>query len=147
LVHTGHLKAAYFYCWEGESRLDRRVGGIDQYQTLPGSLNYRRNGGQSYRKSSFSLRMWLCSACRERRGKLIEWLPPARNLLTCLTIFSLYPQLMRNWFMNVACSRQVLPRRVNRLAPEIMSVSSETISALRIVRVGHKKMRHNFCWL
>jgi len=45
----------------------------------------------------------------------------------CLTIPPDTPQMMHNWFINIACCRQVPPRRVNRSAPEIASVFSGTV--------------------
>src|SRR6267142_4115378 len=41
---------------------------------------------------------------------------------------SQYPQLVHSWFTNIACSRQVPPRRLNRSAPDIVSAFSGTAS-------------------
>ena len=35
------------------------------------------------------------------------------------------PQVVNDWFINIACSRQKPPRRVNRSAPTIVSTFSE----------------------
>src|SRR5216684_6545759 len=37
---------------------------------------------------------------------------------------SRYPHMTHDWFMNIACSRQVPPRRLNRSAPEIAGIFS-----------------------
>ena len=39
--------------------------------------------------------------------------------------FSRYPHIVHGWFIYIACSRQVPPRRLNQSAPEIVSISSE----------------------
>jgi hypothetical protein len=39
-------------------------------------------------------------------------------------------KVMHDWFINIVCSRQVPPRRVNRSTPAIVSAFSETSSPL-----------------
>jgi hypothetical protein len=41
------------------------------------------------------------------------------------------PQVMHNWFINIVCSWQVAPRRVNQPVPETVSAFSGTVFPLR----------------
>jgi hypothetical protein len=53
--------------------------------------------------------------------------------------FSSSPQMMHSWFINIACSRQVPPRRVNRSAPRerILRISFP----LRLMQAVHEQGR------
>ena len=68
----------------------------------------------------------------------------SRSGAPCLTIPPDTPQVVYNWFINIAYSRQVSTRRVNRSAPAIVSAFSGTVFPLRIGQVGHEQQRRKF---
>ena len=86
-------------------------------------LANRRESGDARTDDRFS----QVAGKRANQHVPVESMPPARVPIGAPVVdnFSRYLHTAHSWFIYIACSRPVPPRRLNQSAPEIVSISSE----------------------